>query len=333
MSMEEKLAAGRAHHAAWRFAEAEQLYRAVLDVDHRNIGALRGLAFLCHQLGRYDVAVRWLVLLVETVPDDAGVWSNLATTHAILGDVDAAMVCCQRSLMLNPNHAGYHYNLATLLKDTGQLGEAIEEYRESLRLDPIGNPQAWNSLLYLIHFHPDYDPPRIYQEHLHWAEQNADRLNFAIAPHGNDRSPDRKLRIGYVSPLLRHHGMTFFLLGLLQNHDRERFEITCYSGTRRPDEETQLYREAADRWRDTAGVSHEDLAQQIRGDEIDILVDLNLHMADDRLEVFARKPAPVQVTYLGYPSTTGVKQIDWRITDAHLDPPGENDGLYVEKSD
>jgi predicted O-linked N-acetylglucosamine transferase (SPINDLY family) len=151
-------------------------------------------------------------------------------------------------------------------------------------------------------------------------------------PHTNDCSPDRRLRIGYVSPDFRSHPVGTFLLPLLESHDHQGFEIFCYSSVRVPDAITARCRAQADVWRDALGMSDEQLAGAIRDDRIDVLVDLTMHMADNRLLVFARKPAPVQVTYLAYCGTTGLAAMDYRLTDPYLDPPGRDEPFYCERS-
>jgi predicted O-linked N-acetylglucosamine transferase (SPINDLY family) len=153
-----------------------------------------------------------------------------------------------------------------------------------------------------------------------------------IQPHPNDRSTDRRLRVGYVSPDFRSHVVGRNLLPLFQEHDHQRFEILCYADTRRPDELTNRFRGYADAWRDTAGLTDGQLAERIREDRVDILVDLTVHMAHNRLLVFARKPCPVQVTFAGYPGTTGLSTIDYRLTDPYLDPPELYDHDYSEES-
>lgn len=129
----------------------------------------------------------------------------------------------------------------------------------------------------------------------------------------------------------RMHASAFFLLPLLENHDSSRVEIYCYSDVARPDEITARCRRAAHAWRDIAGIPDSRVAELVRDDGIDILVDLKLHADNNRLLVFARKPAPVQATWLGYPGTTGLETIDYRISDPHLDPPG-TERFYVEKT-
>ncbi len=140
------------------------------------------------------------------------------------------------------------------------------------------------------------------------------------------------MRIGYVSPDFREHATTFFTVSLLANHDHGPFEIFCYANVRRPDALTERLRGHADVWRDTRGLSDEQLADRVRSDQIDILVDLTMHMADNRLLTFARKPAPVQITWVAYPGTTGLSAIDYRLTDPYLDPPGRFDDDYAEES-
>jgi predicted O-linked N-acetylglucosamine transferase (SPINDLY family) len=140
------------------------------------------------------------------------------------------------------------------------------------------------------------------------------------------------LKIGYVSPDFRTHPIGRFMLPLLKAHDRKQFEIYCYSGTRFPDEVTSALRQHADIWHDAPNLSDPALANLIHRDRIDILVDLTMHMVHNRLLVFARKPAPIQITYLAYPGTTGLQAIDYRITDPYLDPPGMDEAVYSERT-
>lgn len=165
-----------------------------------------------------------------------------------------------------------------------------------------------------------------------WAKQHADPLKHKIRPHANDRDPDRRLRIGYVSPDFRDHVVGQNLLPLFRQHDHSRFEIFCYSNNARSDPMTEQFRGYAHVWRSISGQPNAPVAELIRHDRIDILVDLALHMARGRLRVFALKPAPIQATFAGYPGSTGLDTIDYRFTDPHLDPPGFHDHFYSETS-
>ena len=176
-----------------------------------------------------------------------------------------------------------------------------------------------------MHFHPDYDAQAILAEHRRWEAQFAAPLARLILPHTNEASPDRRLKIGYVSPDFRDHVVGHNLLPLFREHDHRQFEIFCYADVIRADALTRRFQGHADVWRDVLGRTDDQVAQLVRADRIDILVDLTLHMANNRLLVFARKPAPVQVSFAGYPGSTGLSAIDYRLTDPYLDPPGDDD--------
>jgi predicted O-linked N-acetylglucosamine transferase (SPINDLY family) len=178
--------------------------------------------------------------------------------------------------------------------------------------------------------HPGSDARELLEESRRWNLQHGEPLRKFIQPHANDRTPDRRLRIGYVSPDFGDHPVGRFLLPLLEQHDRSQLEIFCYSNSPANDRLTARLRAGADQWRNIMGLSDESVAGQIRGDAIDILVDLSGHTSGNRLLVFARKPAPVQVSYLGYPATSGLSAIDYRLTDPLSDPPGATDPFHVE---
>jgi predicted O-linked N-acetylglucosamine transferase (SPINDLY family) len=186
--------------------------------------------------------------------------------------------------------------------------------------------------VYSLLYHPDHDDEAVFQEARRWHERHAEPLARSHKPHENDPDPDRRLRVGYVSADFRDHPAAFIVTPLLSNHDRGRFEVYCYAGVTRPDRFTDRFRARADVWRSTVGLTDDRLAELIRGDRVDVLVDLTLHMAGSRLLTFARRPAPVQVTWFGYPGTTGLSAIDYRLTDPHLDPPGHSDAFYAERS-
>ena len=180
----------------------------------------------------------------------------------------------------------------------------------------------------------NYDPAttqaKLFAAHRAWAETYARPLYPAEPGHRNDPSPERRLRIGYVSGDFRRHPVAFFVLPFLKQHDRDRFDCTCYDNNDKRDDLNALLRETAPLWREVAGLSDSALFERIRADGIDILVDLSGHTPHNRLSVFARKPAPVQVTAIGYVNTTGLETMDYRLTDAWCDPPGADDALYSE---
>jgi predicted O-linked N-acetylglucosamine transferase (SPINDLY family) len=175
-------------------------------------------------------------------------------------------------------------------------------------------------MLFAMHLSDSIDAAELLREHQRWATRFAKPLVKQIPVHANDRSPERMLRIGYVSPDLHDHPVATFLLPILETHARQQFHITCYNNSWIEDEMTGRLRAVAQTWRLTPDWTDERLARQIVEDRIDILVDLAQHSDGNRILFFARKPAPVQVTYLGYPGTTGLGTFDGRLSDPHIDP-------------
>ncbi|MGD1277004.1 MAG: hypothetical protein ABR964_07265, partial [Tepidisphaeraceae bacterium] len=186
--------------------------------------------------------------------------------------------------------------------------------------------------LYALHFHPDSDAQSLLGEHRQWSDRHARPLRGQIRPHDNDPSPQRRLRIGYVSPHFGFYPVGRFLLPLLRQHDPTQVETFCYADVAHADEMTGKLRDCAHVWRDIHGLGDAELADLVRQDRIDILLDLSLHTGGNRLLSFARKPAPVQTTYLAYCSTSGLDTMDYRLTDPYLDPPGSDQSVYAERS-
>ena len=292
---------------------------------HNNLGnALQAQGQLAEAVSQYQQALR-------LKPDFVEAHNNLGNVLWAQGQLAEAVAQYQQALRLKPDYAGTHNNLGNALKDQGKLDEAVACYRRALELKP-DFAVAHSNLVYTLIFCPGYDAQTLYEEHRRWNQHHAAPLAKFIQPHRNDRSPDRRLRVGYVSPDFRSHPVGRFLLPLLEAHDHGSLEIFCYASVRIPDTITDRCRAHADVWRDVLGLSDEQVAEVIRQDQIDILVDLTMHMANNRLLVFARKPAPVQVTYLAYCGTTGLSTMDYRLTDPYLDPPGRFDQFYSEQS-
>jgi predicted O-linked N-acetylglucosamine transferase (SPINDLY family) len=227
-------------------------------------------------------------------PACAEVHNNLGGVLLDQGFPDEAIACSERALECDPRYAEAHINIGNALKDQGHVPLAVERFRKAIETKP-NFIKATDNLLYSLYFTPGYDAQAIYDEHRRWNDSFA-ALLASSEPHANDRSPDRRLKIGFVSPDFRTHAQAYFTLPLFTAFDRAQFELVCYSDVFRPDDVTVRLKAAADAWRDIAGHSDASLAHMVRDDKIDILVDLTMHMAHSRLFVFARQPAPVQVT-------------------------------------
>jgi predicted O-linked N-acetylglucosamine transferase (SPINDLY family) len=306
-------------------------YRRALELKPDYADAYNNLGALLHSGGQTDDAISSHQQAIRLKPDYAEAHCNLGIAFQTLGRHAEAIACYHRALELKPDYAEAHVNLGNARKDQGELRDALDCYRRAMALKPDSAP-AHSNLLYTLHFCPDYDSRAIYLAHREWEQQHAAPLAEQQRPHANDRSPDRRLRVGYVSPDFRDHVVGRNLLPLFREHNRQEVEVFCYSDVLTPDHVTAQLRSSAAVWRSIVGLNHEQLADLIRQDAIDVLVDLTLHMAGSRLLAFARKPAPVQVTYLGYCSTTGLNAIDYRLTDPFLELPSGEERLYAEQS-
>ena len=317
--------------------ESIAAYQEAITHNPQYAEAHNNLGITLHAAGRMSEAVAALKHALSIRPNYAEALNNIGLAYEELGNPDEALASYRRAVAIKPDFAYGQNNLANCLKDTGRLDDAIAIYRSAA--DSSNHPWLLGNLLFALHAHPDYGPKELWEEHRKWGERFAKPLASSLA-HSNDRSPERRLKIGYVSPDFNEHPVGRFLLPLMLNHDHSKFEIFCYSDGRRKDWVAEALESAANVWRRTLGTSDEQMAELIRKDQIDILIDLTMHTKDSRLTVFARKPAPVQATYLAYCSTTGVDAIDYRLTDPFLDPPPEgstptpesSDAFYTEKS-
>ncbi len=243
---------------------------------------------------------------------------NLSTFSS---DLDEAISSFQKSLSLEPGNAVAHGNLGLALMNQGRLDEAIVSYRRALELQPDFSA-AHDNLLFCLNYHADFSAAEIFTFYQQWNEQQAARYSQEISSFNNSRCVGRRLRIAYLSPDFRQHSVAFFVAPLIEQHDKSKFEVFCYYNQTQHDEVTDRIKLAADHWIPCALMSDEQLVRRIRDDGIDILIDLAGHTSDNRLMVFARKPAPVQVTWMGYGYTTGLTSMDYFIGDPVFTPVG-----------
>ncbi len=318
------LESGRAAEAIAAFSRSIALRPNHADA-HNNLGTA-----LMRERGNLAEAAACYSKAVSLNPTHAAAHGNLGNALTEMGNLDGAIAALRAAITLDPRQAGAYHNLGLALRDAGLLDQALACFDQAIALSPADAAIA-SSRLYAMHFHPAFDPAALYAAHRQWNARHAEPLTRLIQPHRNVLDPDRPLRIGYVSADFRMHPVGRFIEPLLRRRMAGQ-QVFCYADVRIPDGLTERLKSHADVWRNSVGMSDEALAHRIRQDGIDILVDLTLHAANGRLGVFARKPAPVQVTYLGYCSTTGLDAMDYRITDAYLDPPLAEIGPYSEQS-
>ena len=310
--------------------EALTLLERAIAIDPASAEAHGKRANVLRQIGRVGDAVAAYRKALSLQPRNASVFNNLGSALRQGGRLGEAIEAFEQASALEPALPEPHNNLGNTRKDQGDVAGAIESYSRAVELRPH-DAAADSNRCYTMYYHPAYTPQTILSEHRRWNERHARHLRPATVDFSNAPFPRRTLRIGYVSPDFREHCQALFTLPLLANHDRDRFEIFCYSDAAAPDATTDELRSLGHAWRNIAGLGDERVAAMIREDRIDILIDLTVHMANHRLLVFARKAAPVQATWLGYPGTTGLETMDYRLSDRFLDPPGEELN-YVEKT-
>jgi predicted O-linked N-acetylglucosamine transferase (SPINDLY family) len=299
-----------------------------------SMNASDGLAALGETLrlgGRSDDAAAWYHVALKLNPRMPNVHTALGAIHAAADRYDEAIEHFRRALEIDENFPDTRGYLAAALGDSGHVEESQVLHREVVDRNP-DDPNAHSVLLFNMPFWPNVTPKDILAEARTWNDRHAAALAAKALPHDNDRSAERRLRIGYVSPDFQTHVQSLFTIPLLQNHDHGQFEIVCYSSADRPDRLTQRIRGYADLFREVGALSDAALSDVIRRDRVDILVDLTMHMTDRRLLVFARRPAPVQVCWLAYPGTTGLETMDYRLSDPFLDPPDSNTDVYSERT-
>jgi protein O-GlcNAc transferase len=251
---------------------------------------------------------------------------NLGNVLRELGKLEEAGAWFQHALRLRPHFAFAHNNLGNVLLKQGRPDLALANFGQALRDQP-DLVMAQSNYLFCLNYNPEGDPDEVFAEHRRWGERLESKCHserYALGDqHTNDPDPQRRLRIGYVSPDLRYHALVRYLEPVLAHHDPEQVEVHCYAEVAYADDATKRLQKLAHGWCWTSRLTDTEAAERIRKDRIDILVDLAGHTAGNRLGVFALKPAPVQATWMGYLNTTGLKAIDYRLTDDILDPPGK----------
>lgn len=319
---------GRTLHNLDRHEEAIAVYKQVLQAEPNRAECHYNLGNTLLALGRNSEAEHAYKKALEIHPDFYEVYLNLGNALRLQGWITEAEKCFRQALSLRPDYGKAFNNLGSILQEQGRLTESEDIFRTIRRsqpdyADPIGN------LLFLINYHPEKTGEEIYSEYIEFNEQFGLPLQTEWKPHTNNRSVNRRLKIGYVSPKFCQHPVCNFLEPLLDQHDKNRVEIFAYAELHKEDQVTERYRSYMDHWIPTKDMSNSELAERIRQDGIDILVDLAGHTEHNRLLVFARKPAPVSLHWLDFGYTTGLTAIDYYLSDEVSVPTG-SENLFAE---
>lgn len=370
IALDASLAAPMLHYAdllreTRRKEPAIAIYQAVLLLEPNNVDALNNLGMALQEDGQLEAALASFRQVALLAPDNPVTHSNIAAALNDMGQREAALESCRRAVKLGPKSTAAHVNLGTCLMEMGRLSEAVNSFETVVKLDPhhrrayvnisaalnrLGridqaivhcrkalkiNPD-WdelhsNLLFYLTHSQ-DLDAAALFAEHVRYAEHFEAPLRASWPQHGNTRDPERRLRIGFVSADLYNHAVAHFITPILEYLSQSRqVEIVAYANSFHDDHVSRHLHGLFAVWRQVEKLSHAELAQLITSDAIDILIDLSGHTGFNRLPTFARKPAPLQVSWIGYPGTTGLQAMDYYLTDRYYSPPGKLDDQFTEK--
>ncbi len=338
-----------------KYDEAVSCFLQAQAIDPRLAEPYNNLGNTYIKLRHYAAAIPYLQQAVKVKPAYAEAHNHLGIAYFELGELEKAATCHQKALSLNPDFAEALTNLGNIIVNQDRVDEAVRLYQKALHLKPDlamahlnlgvalfsqGRTEdavprvlqaltlqgdlalAYDSWLFTLNYLASTRPAAVVSACRRYAEQFEAPLRPSWPMHTNSRDPERRLKVGYVSADFRLHSVAYFMEPLLAHHDRDAVEVYGYYNNTREDAVTARLQARVDHWLPCKGMADEELAARIQADGIDILVDLAGHTAGNRLLVFARKPAPVQVTYLGYPATTGLSAIDYRLVTADTDPPG-----------
>jgi predicted O-linked N-acetylglucosamine transferase (SPINDLY family) len=319
--VEAYLELGNVFGSCGKFDQAVLAFRQALQCKPDCVEALTSLGGVFLHMSQLDQATTHFQHALRIRPDHAEAHNGLGMACNIQGKSEEAEECFRKACRSAPRYSPPRYNLGLVLLAQGDFLEAGKLLHEAIRLNPQDHV-AHSAYVSSLNCDPQVDGDFLLAQHRGWAERHF-RPEMAFTNYDNVPDPRRPLKVGYLSPDFRLHAVSYFLEPILAHHNRQHVESFCYADVAVPDTMTRHLQGLAHQWRNTVSLPHEALVNLIRQDRIDILIDLNGHMGNNRLAVFARKPAPIQVGYLGYPATTGLPTIDYRLVDAITDPPNE----------
>lgn len=320
---------GKLYTDQGRHRDAEACYRRAIELAPDNAELHNNLGVALSTQQRFPEAARALRRASEIKPDFYQAINNLGAALRNSEQLYEAVLCFDRVIALWPNHASAHNNRGLTLIEMGRVAEGLESIKTAMDLKANFH-RAHSNYLLSSNYLPDIMPAELRARHESYdaAFRRGRGPDEALPPR--DAAPGRRLRVGYVSPDFKRHSCAFFIEKVLAEHDKAAVEIFCYADVPFPDAVTARLKAHADQWRDVTRLDAAAFRAQVTADRIDILVDLAGHTAENRLNVLVDRLAPVQVNWLGYPATTGLASMDYRLTDARVDPPGASDSHCVE---
>jgi len=306
------------------WASARPCFEQALKLKQTTV-SLSNLAITQVMLGEPDAAIESIRKSLQIDPSDANAHNTLGNIYMEKGDILNALDCFNTATTIDPDFAEAHNHKGGALLRLRRIKEAIESYERAISINPL-NIEALNNRNLALNYDNSYSDTQIFQKHHEFGKI----FDQSLARFQRSPRPKEKLRIGYVSADFRQHSVNYFFEPVLRNHNKTIIEIYCYHNSNKEDSVTEKLKGFADQWRPIKNLSDEQAAQLINDDEIDILVDLSGHTNGSRLALFGLKPAPIQCTWLGYPNTTGLTTIDYRLTDELTDPLDAPEINYTE---
>jgi predicted O-linked N-acetylglucosamine transferase (SPINDLY family) len=320
---------GNAYHRSGMLVEAKAEFVHAVELAANHGEAYGNLCVVLRKLGELDGAISAGQHAVQNAPHAAQSHNSLGVALHLAGQLLEAETCFKKAIALDPSHAKAHSNLASLYKDFGNFEQAQHHFEQALKHDE-NFCTAFSNMLFTMNYAPNKTGEEIFKWYQEFNQRYAAPLKVEQKPHQNDRTIDRKLRIGYVSSTLCKHAAAYHLPPLFEQANKDDFELFAYADLSTSDEYTQLYKSNSDCWITTNGMSDADLADKIRADQIDILIDISGHAKGNRLLTFARRPAPVSLHWLDFGYTTGMDAIDYYLGDENVTPE-RDDHLFGER--
>ncbi len=278
------------------------------------------------EIGHYSEALKIFNSLLSQMPNHIPTIINIIGILGQMGQISTAKKLCSKAIQLEPANSNIINNFANLCKDQGEITEALTYYKKAISISPNDNTVSSNFLLACNY--RTLDQHSVFELHREWEKRM--REDSTPSQRKTIRESTSPIKIGYVSADFRIHSVGYFIEPLIEHHDKKKFHIYCYHDCSIVDSTTERIKNHAHVWRPIYNISDQEVISMINADGIDILVDLAGHSSRNRLTLFLQKPAPIQISYLGYPNTTGLSTMDFRITDALADPE-DQDQFYTEK--
>lgn len=323
---------GVAYGEMLKFDTAIVFYELAFHFNPHCAEACNNLGVIYKDRDNLDKAVECYQMALSIKPNFSQSLNNLGVVYTVQGKMDAAAEMIEKAIAANPTYAEAYNNLGVLYRDAGSISLAIDAYEQCLKIDPDSRNAGQNRLLAMNYINEGHDD-KLFEAHRDWGKRFM-RLYSQYTSWDNTKDPERPLVIGYVSPDYFTHSVSYFIEAPLVYHDYQNYKVVVYSAVVKADAKTIRFREKVMKkggiWRDIYGIDEKKVAAIVREDKIDILVELTGHTANNKLGMMACRPAPVQVTWIGYPNTTGLPTIDYRITDSLADPP-ETKQKHVEE--